>query len=201
MKKSPNHCLVAVFLTLLAEAFLASDCRGITLDEISLMLRTGFSSETILREGVVNGRVYGTFDAEREKEFKDLKASPALIDALKSGKYAPSDAETRRFNSQQAVDAEGKREAALRRDREQAEQMKIAQRTAQSYAANQQRVAAEAEANLNQRVINVLSTPLTEFIEMSTTVRGDRIDAKAAERRQLYQQLISNETFVRETLR
>lgn len=76
---------ILVFTTLFADF-----CGAITLDEISLMLRSGFSSETIVREELVGGRVYGSFDAAREKEFKKLNASAALIEALKSGKYAAS---------------------------------------------------------------------------------------------------------------
>ena len=77
--------IISLFLGL--RCFLA-DCAAITLDEISLKLSSGVSSQAILKE-LTRLPVYGTFDAEREKEFRPI-ASPALIDALKSGKYAAS---------------------------------------------------------------------------------------------------------------
>ena len=212
--------LPVLVLTLILMHFLAAHCTAITLDEISLMLRSGFSSETIIKEDLIGGRVYGTFNAEQEKELKALGASPDLIEALRSGRYAATEKETADFLQRQHA---AKQEAANRVG-EQSRQRKITQQTAESYAASRQQAAAQAEANLNQRVINVLSTPVSEFgtpsadqqrvyarakavsleqipVEMSTTVRGDRIDARAVERRQLYQQLISDEAFVRETLR
>jgi hypothetical protein len=224
MKKPTIYWLRAFLFALLAGYRFVADCSAITLDEIDLMLRAGFSSQTILKEELAGGRVYGTFDAEREKEFKQLNASPALIEALKSGKYAASEEETRQFNQRQLAVAETEKRAALQREREQIEQTKIAHQAAQTYAASRQQAAAQAEANLNQRVVNALSTPLGEFgspsadqqrvyarakataleqipVEMSTTVRGDRIDGNNLKRRQLYQQLISDEAFVRETLR
>ena len=149
MKKPAIYWLRALLFILLSAHFLVTDCSAITLDEIDLMLRSGFSSETILREEIVRGRVYGTFDAEREKWFKQLNASPALIEALKSGKYSASEEETRDFNQRQLAIAETEKRAALQREREQIEQTKIARRAAQTYAANQQQPAAQAEANLN----------------------------------------------------
>jgi hypothetical protein len=224
MKKLTFYRVRALIFTLLFAPLWVANCTAITLDEIDLMLRSGFSSETILREEIVHGRVYGTFDAEREKWFKQLNASPALIEALKSGKYSASEEENREFNQRQLAIAETEKRAAVQHQGERIEQTKIARRAAQAYAANQQQAAAQAEANLNQRVINVLSTPIGEFgspsadqqrvyarakataleqipAEMSTTVRGDRIDANDLKRRQLYQQLISDEAFVRETLK
>ena len=224
MKRPIIDWLRVLVLTLLLMFFLAAHCTAITLDEIGLMLRSGFSSETIIREDLVGGRVYGTFNAEREKEFKMLGASPALIDALKSGKYAATQEETVEFLQRQQAAAENVKQEAAARERAEREEKEIARQTTKTYAASRQQTAAQAEANLNQRVINVLSTPVSEFgtpsadqqrvytrakavaleripLEMSTTVRGDRIDAKAVERRELYQQLISDEAFVRETLK
>lgn len=97
-------------------SFLA-DCAALTLDEISLMLRSGFSSRTIMQEELVGARVYGRFDAEWEKEFIRLHASPALIEAIKSGKYAPPEAEQLAWqkavreqeNTPTAIEIEGKR--------------------------------------------------------------------------------------------
>jgi cytosine/adenosine deaminase-related metal-dependent hydrolase len=72
MKKPRTHWLRTLVFTLFSAYSLVANCTAITLDEIDLMLRSGFSSETIIRENLVGGRVYGTFDAEREKEFREL---------------------------------------------------------------------------------------------------------------------------------
>jgi uncharacterized protein YaiL (DUF2058 family) len=224
MQKLATYWGRGLIFTLLVSLLGGANCTAITLDEIDLMLRSGFSSETIMREELASGRVYGTFDSKREGEFKLLGASSALIEALKSGKYAASEEETKHFNQRQVAVAESQKEAAQQREREEIEQAKIAQRATRQFATAQQQAAAQAEANLNQRVINVLSTPIGEFgtpsadqqrvytrakataleqvpVEMSTTVRGDRIDANDLKRRQLYQELVSDETFVREALR
>jgi tetratricopeptide (TPR) repeat protein len=56
----------------------------LTVKEISLMLRSGYKSETILRD--LSARHFaGTLDPAAEQQLRDANASPALIDALKSG--------------------------------------------------------------------------------------------------------------------
>ena len=83
---------VAIICAFLCTGCFIADCAAITLDEIGLMLRSGVSSQAIMKKELTRGPVYGTFDAERAEEFKTI-ASPALIEALKSGKYAASEAE------------------------------------------------------------------------------------------------------------
>jgi hypothetical protein len=56
------------------------------------MLRSGFSSKTII-EDVSTQHFHGALDSESEKELVQLHASPALIEALKSGKYAAPETE------------------------------------------------------------------------------------------------------------
>ena len=127
MKKTIICWRLTLPFILLAAAFVVRDCGAITLDEIKLMLRSGFSSETIIREDLVGGRFYGTFNAEQEKELKAFGASPALIDALKSGKYAATQEETADFLQRQHA---AKQEAA-NHVREQSKQREIAQQAAQ----------------------------------------------------------------------
>ena len=56
----------------------------LTVEEISLMLRCGYSSETVLR--ILSNRHFaGDLNPATEKQLTDVNASPALIDALKSG--------------------------------------------------------------------------------------------------------------------
>lgn len=74
----------------LSLSFLAN-CAALTLDEISLMLRSGVSSGEILGD-LARGNFSETLDATWEKEFIRLHASPGLIEALRSGKQASSKA-------------------------------------------------------------------------------------------------------------
>ncbi len=90
------------------------DHSPMTPDEISLMFRSGFSSQTIIQELLVRGCFHGTFNAGLEKEFTRLGASPGLIDALKSREYAAGDAEQLDWQRKQqalrtARDIEGRR--------------------------------------------------------------------------------------------
>ncbi|MEY2536413.1 MAG: hypothetical protein QOG67_153 [Verrucomicrobiota bacterium] len=219
MTKHTIYWLRALLFTLVF-AHMVAGCTAITLDEISLMLRSGFSSETIIRDELVpkaahGGRVYGSFDAKREEEFKRLNASPALIEALKSGKYAPTRDEVNQFRQEQRADAG----AVLQLEKEQTQQRRIAQQAAQADTASRQNAAAQAEANLNQRVINALSTPKGEFggspdqqhvYARAKAIAQERFpperavnreEPHARDRRELIDQLTRDEAFVRETLR
>ena len=64
----------------------------LTVKEISLMLRSGYSSETVLR--ILSDRHFaGNLNPAAEKELTNVNASPALLDALKSGKNAATEKE------------------------------------------------------------------------------------------------------------
>ena len=78
-----RFALALLFLSCLPSKFSSA----LTLDEINLMLRTGFSSNEIV-ERVVVEHFDGTLDANAEKQLIALKASPVLLEALKSEKYA-----------------------------------------------------------------------------------------------------------------
>ncbi|HWX16573.1 MAG TPA: hypothetical protein VNY07_08305, partial [Chthoniobacterales bacterium] len=78
--------LLVIFL------FLASVCRAIcgpvplTAKEIGLMLRSGYSSEAIMRE--LSARHFAdSFDSTMEKQLVQSGADHSLIDALRSGAY------------------------------------------------------------------------------------------------------------------
>jgi hypothetical protein len=61
--------------------------------DVSLMLRSGYSSDVILRE--LSSRHFSdAFDAAIEKELIKAGASQTLVDALRSGVYKSSDSET-----------------------------------------------------------------------------------------------------------
>jgi nucleoredoxin len=81
------------FLTLLVTGAAFSGLLGralpLTIKEVTLMLRSGFSSENVQRELSLR-RFADSCDAVAEKALKDAGAAPALIDAIKNGSYASS---------------------------------------------------------------------------------------------------------------
>lgn len=74
----------------------------LTAKEIGLMLRSGYSSETILND-LATRHFSGTLDANSESELIKANASPILIQALKTGKLAASTDEL--VNAQQRTQA------------------------------------------------------------------------------------------------
>ena len=70
-----------------------------TLKDVSLMLRSGYSPDAVERE-VAARHFIGTLDASAEKNLMEAGASPALINGLKSGAFAIPESE------QAAVQAE-----------------------------------------------------------------------------------------------
>ncbi len=61
----------------------------LTVNELSLMLRTGYSSNTLIKE-LTTRRFVGALDDEKEKTLVNAGASPELIAALKNGTYSLS---------------------------------------------------------------------------------------------------------------
>jgi hypothetical protein len=76
--------------------------------EIALMLKAGYSSETILRD--LNARHFaGPLDPSSEAELRQLNASPKLLDDLKSGRFdATADQLTQAQQKVAAIKAEAK---------------------------------------------------------------------------------------------
>lgn len=75
--------------------------RPITAKELSLMLRSGYSSDAVLRE-LANRKFADTFDSTIEKDLVKAGASPSLVDALRGGAYQLSATETAAFKTKQA---------------------------------------------------------------------------------------------------
>ncbi|HLW35922.1 MAG TPA: thioredoxin-like domain-containing protein [Chthoniobacterales bacterium] len=61
----------------------------LTVNELSLMLRTGYSSNTLMKE-LTTRRFVDALDEEKEKTLMNAGASPELIAALKNGTYSLS---------------------------------------------------------------------------------------------------------------
>jgi nucleoredoxin len=80
----------------------------LTTKEVTLMLRAGFSSESVQRELSVR-HFASPCDAAAEKTLREAGAAPALIDALKSGSYTSSPAEAEA--AKRELDAQAARRA------------------------------------------------------------------------------------------
>jgi nucleoredoxin len=76
----------------------------LTIKEITLMLRSGFSSETVQQELSVR-RLADPLNAVAEKSLREAGAAPALVDAIKAGSYAISPADARKAQDELAAQA------------------------------------------------------------------------------------------------
>jgi nucleoredoxin len=79
--------LAGSILFALASIGLAANLPPLTLKDLSLMLRSGFSADAVERE-VATRHFIGPIDASAEKTLVQAGASPALINGLKSGTFA-----------------------------------------------------------------------------------------------------------------
>jgi hypothetical protein len=84
--------LSCIVLILTAVALLNATSLPLTMTELSLMLRSGYSSDTVLREVTVR-KFAGPLDSAGEKQLRHAGASEALIAALRSGTYEASSEE------------------------------------------------------------------------------------------------------------
>lgn len=99
----------------LACVALAGNLQPLSLKDVSLMLRSGYSSEAVERE-VAARRFMGTLDAAAEKNLVQAGASPALISGLKSGAFAVPAADVAAVKAETAA-KEQRRAAALEESR------------------------------------------------------------------------------------
>jgi nucleoredoxin len=90
---------IALLLWLAAFAGVFGKIVPLTINDICLMLRSGYSSDAIQKD-LATRHFVGAFDAGAEKSLRNAGAAPALVEALKSGSYTISAGET------QAVEAE-----------------------------------------------------------------------------------------------
>jgi nucleoredoxin len=80
----------------------------LTVSELSLMLRSGYSSNSVMQE-LAQRHFVDTIDAAKETTLLNAGASPGLIAALKSGTYSLSADKT--ASALQQMDAEARRRA------------------------------------------------------------------------------------------
>jgi len=84
-----NRALAALVCVLLSILVARAAQLPLTIKEISLMLRSGYSSNAIMQE--LSIRYFAEkLDVEKEKTLLQAGASAELITALKSGKYSLS---------------------------------------------------------------------------------------------------------------
>ena len=97
-----------LLVTLLVAGIALSGALGrtlpLTIKEVSLMLRSGYSSEAVQREISVRC-LADSCDVAAEKTLKSAGATPALVEAIKSGSYAISPAEARLAQDEIAAQA------------------------------------------------------------------------------------------------
>ena len=107
-----NGVRVLVIILTLFVSLSLTDARPVplTVKDISLMLRTGYSNEAVLHELSVR-HFADTCDESAKKMLTQSGASPALINALNSGSYAVPAEEAAR--AQEQIIAESKRRAAI----------------------------------------------------------------------------------------
>lgn len=94
---------------------LAGNLQPLSVKDLSLMLRSGYSSEAVEREVAVR-HFMGTLDANAEKSLIQAGASPALISGLKSGAFAVAAADVAAVKAETAA-KEQRRAAALEESR------------------------------------------------------------------------------------
>jgi nucleoredoxin len=99
----------------LASFAVAGNLQPLSVKDVSLMLRSGYSSEAVEREVAVR-HFMGTLDASTEKNLVQAGASPALISSLKSGAFAVPASEVAAVKAESAA-KEQRRAAQLEESR------------------------------------------------------------------------------------
>jgi nucleoredoxin len=115
---SPNamrFSIGSLVLFALASFSVAGNLQPLSVKDVSLMLRSGYSSDAVEREVAVR-HFMGTLDASTEKNLIQAGASPALISKLKSGAFAVPASDVAAIQAERAA-KEQRRAAALEESR------------------------------------------------------------------------------------
>jgi len=113
--KAMRFSLGSLVLFALASFAFAGNLPPLTAKDVSLMLRSGYSSEAVVRE-VTARHFMGTLDATAEKNLVQAGASPALVAGLKSGAFAVPASEVAAVQAELAAKAQ-RRTAQLEESR------------------------------------------------------------------------------------
>jgi thiol-disulfide isomerase/thioredoxin len=95
-----------LFFALAAYGF-AGNLPPMTVKDVSLMLRSGYSSDAVERE-VAARHFTGTLDAAGEKNLAQAGASPALVNGLKSGAFAVPSSQQAAVQAELTAKAQGR---------------------------------------------------------------------------------------------
>jgi nucleoredoxin len=95
---------------------LRAELSPLTTNDVSLMLRTGYSSKSVLSE-LAKRKFADTIDAAKETQLISAGAAPELVLALKSGSFTLSAAEIARAQERKTAEA-NRRAAAAEKSRE-----------------------------------------------------------------------------------
>ena len=99
-----RRLLLALLLAGISFSALLGRSLPLTFPEIALMLRSGFSSETV-RQELSTRHLAGNCDAAAEKVLRDAGAPSALIDEIKGGAFASSPVDTQKAQQELAAQA------------------------------------------------------------------------------------------------
>lgn len=114
-QKAMRFSLAGIFFFTLVCFGVAGNLPPLSLKDLSLMLRSGYSSDAVERE-VTARHFMGTLDANGEKNLVQAGASPTLISGLKSGGFAVPAAEVAAVKAELAA-KEQRRTAELEESR------------------------------------------------------------------------------------
>jgi len=81
-----------------------AELRPLSVKDVSLMLRSGYSSESVLHE-LEQRRIIDTPDAAMAKSLGEFGASAQLLDALEAGKFRVNEAAAEKAQEENAADA------------------------------------------------------------------------------------------------
>src|SRR4051812_21505595 len=116
LARSPRMRVVAFAGILFACTALTAHLPPLTVKDVALMLRTGYSTETVQHE-LATRHLLGSIGAAEELALTRANAAPVLIDAMKSGAFAVPVGEIATAQSQLAADT-ARRAAEAQRSRE-----------------------------------------------------------------------------------
>jgi hypothetical protein len=176
----------------------------LTAKDIALMLKMGYSSESIMHD--LNAKHFaGPLDPSSEAQIRQLNASPALLDALKSGNYAASEQELAQARKRIA-DEKAAEQKATEGEAADHTQSPADQKRADAYREY------FAQQKLDERVKTVLSSSIRDkgfsrdyqrVWERARQMAGQEFPGRRESWRRpnRIQELMQDEAFVRDTLK
>jgi hypothetical protein len=201
--RSMRALLAIIIAAYCARCLFADQLPPLTVKDIGLMLRSGCSSEMIVRD--VSARHFaGPLDSVGESELRRENASQALLDAIKSGNNTASQEELAQARKRTDDEKVAAQKAAEQEDAKRAQWATDLKKEREYHAE------LAAAQKVDQRVKTVLSSSFSdkEFSldrqrvwDRARQVAGQEFPGRreAWRRPDRIQQLVQDETFVRDT--